>query len=243
MNASRNLLGLILLYAAALSTSAFADEAPLRRSISVTGSATVNVVPDQVLLSVSVNTFAAKLEEAKQENDARVRRVLDAVGKFQIESKDVQTSHIGIQQRFEYSNNQRQYDKLLGYEVDKSVSILLRDIAKFEALFGAVLQAGVTRVSGIDFRTSEPRKYKDEAQVAAIKAAKEKAADLAGALGQKIGRPLAIDETSNVAPRRLPYVSATSTYQDADGGSAGGQTIAPGEIVLRASVAVTFELE
>jgi len=55
-------------------------------------------------------------------------------------------------------------DEFIGYFVRKNISITLKDVSKFEQLLSNVLQAGVNYVHGIDFRTTELRKHRDEAR-------------------------------------------------------------------------------
>jgi uncharacterized protein YggE len=67
-------------------------------------------------------------------------------------------------------------------------------MTKFDALLSGMLETGVNYVHGVDFRTSELRKHKDEARALALKAAQEKALAMAGELDQEIGEPISIRE-------------------------------------------------
>ena len=50
----------------------------------------------------------------------------------------------------------------------------LKDISKYEDVLSGVLESGANYVEGIEFRTTELRKYRDQARVMAIKAAKDR---------------------------------------------------------------------
>ncbi len=63
-----------------------------------------------------------------------------------------------------------------------------------EELVTKVLQAGVNYVHGIDFQTTEFKKYREQARNLALRAAKEKAEMMAGVLGQSAGAPIQINE-------------------------------------------------
>ena len=76
----------------------------------------------------------------------------------------------------------------------KSIVLTLRDISKFESILSNVLKAGANYVHGVQFRTTELRKHRDEARSLAIKAAQKKANDLAKELGQIVGKPYKIQE-------------------------------------------------
>jgi hypothetical protein len=138
-----------------------------------------------------IQTSNLDLEIAKTQNDDAVQKVLAVVSSYGIDPEHVQTEHLSIESRYSRTYEHRDF---LGYFVRKTIVVTLNDSPKFEDLLGAVLQAGVNYVHGIDFHTTELRKYRDEARSLAIKAAREKAVALASALDEEIGRPQQITE-------------------------------------------------
>ena len=79
----------------------------------------------------------------------------------------------------------------------KDVQILLRNVDQFEELLRRVLLAGANHIYDIDFSTSELRKHRDAARALAMKAAQEKANDLAAAAGLKVvGTPISVSSSS-----------------------------------------------
>ncbi len=219
------------------------------RLIHVTGDAEVRVAPDEVLLTIGIETQSRKLNEAKDENDARVQRVLDLADDYDIERRHIQNSYISIYPRYDSS-----YDKrvLVEYSVRRNLVITLKDLSKFEDLLTDLLEADVNYVHGIDFRTSELRKYRDEARARAIVAAREKAVALAAELGQEIGEPYEIREEQSNWWSGYSYwwggswgssAMAQNVIQDVGGGFEGGDgDVAPGQIKVNARVAVSFAL-
>ncbi len=220
------------------------------RLITVTGDADVKVAPDEVIITLGVETWDKDLNIAKKQNDERVKKVLNITKEFKIEPKHVQTEYINIEPRYDDYYDKRNF---IGYFIKKTIVITLKDIAKFENLLGRVLESGVNYVHGIQFRTTELRKYRDQARALAIKAAKEKAIDLARELGQKIGKPHSITEQHagwwswyggwwgyGWGSRGM----AQNVVQNVGGGAAGDEAaIAPGQITVNARVSVSFELE
>ena len=218
-----------------------------QHTISVTGNAEVLVIPDEVDLTLGVETWNKSLEEARTQNDQIVKAVLEIAQSHGVEEKNIQTDFIQIQPRYD-DYAQRQF---IGYFVRKTVVIKLKDITKFEDLLAAALEAGVNYIHGIEFRTSELRKYKDEARALALKAAQEKATAMAKELGQEISQPISIRE--EWSQWWSPYNSwwgyggmpaSQNVVQNAGGTSPqteGG--ISAGQISVSASVAVEFELK
>ncbi len=116
----------------------------------------------------------------------------------------------------------------------------LRDLSKYEALMTKLLEAGTNRVNGVYFGISEGRKYRDEARLKAIRAAKEKAVAMATELGQTVGKPWDISEEGGWNAYQYAANSNSSTRSRAEGEES---TVAPGEVTIRASVKVSFQLE
>ncbi|MBN2425080.1 MAG: SIMPL domain-containing protein [Calditrichaceae bacterium] len=227
-----------------------------KKLITVTGEAEVRVVPDEVIITIGVETREEELDSARKENDNRTKKIINTAKEYKIESKHIQTDYLGIEpiysDSYEYRNKIEDY-KIIGYLVRKTIVITVRDLSLFESLLTDLLKAGANHVHGISFRTTELRKYRDEARLLAIKAAKEKAAALAGELGQKIGDPYHIQE--NGAGWWSGYNSwwgsrwsggmSQNVAQNMGDNYAGDSegTIAPGQIKVNASVTVSFELE
>ena len=59
---------------------------------------------------------------------------------------------------------------------------------------------GVNYIHGIDFQTTEFKKYREQARELALKAAKEKADKMAAVLGQSVGAPIQINESYSGSP-------------------------------------------
>ncbi len=217
--------------------------------ITVTGDADVRVVPDEVILILGVETWDKNLDLAKRQNDERVKEVLAIAKSYGIKPQHIQTDHVSIEPRY-HDNYEK--DELIGYFVRKTIVITLKDIARFEDLLTAVLAAEVNYVHGIQFRTTELRQYRDQARALAIKAAQEKATALAGELGQSIGKPRTIREDqmgwwsgyNAWWGSRWGGGMAQNVIQEVgNDSSAAGDSLAPGQITVKARVTVSFELE
>jgi uncharacterized protein YggE len=226
-----------------------ASPAHAANTISVTGDAAVMVVPDEVVLILGIQTNDRDLLIAKSENDAVLKKLTALTQQLGVDPKYVQTDFVRIQPRYSDGYTQQNF---VAFFVQKTVKITLKDTAKFEDMLTGALLAGVNYVHGIDFRTTELRKYRDQARDMAIKAAREKAEALAGALGQQVTRPTNIQENRLYSWSSYGswwgggYGSAMSqnVVQNAGGGPSGddASSIALGQISVNASVTVTFEL-
>jgi uncharacterized protein YggE len=224
-------------------------ESQQSRTITVIGEAEVRLVPDEVLLSLGVETWNKDLGLAKSQNDEIVGSVLDLAAEYGISPQHVQTDYVSIEPR--YRNGYYEESDFIGYFVHKTIVITLRDLTKFEDLLADSLEAGVNYVHGIEFRTTELRQYRDEARAQAIQAAREKAVALAGELNQKVGDPLDIQEVQNTWwsgynawwGSRWSSGMNQNVIQEMGGADyLADNSIAPGQISVRGRVSVTFEL-
>jgi hypothetical protein len=110
---------------------------------------------------------------------------------------------------------------------------------------------GANYLHGVDFRTTELRKHRDKARSLAIKAALEKATDLASDLGRKVGKAHAINESpawwgssyGRYWGQRHGQMSQNVMQQQRGEGPETQETLALGQISVKAQVSVIFELE
>ena len=225
-----------LMFIVGTQTSPAQESCPKPRLISVTGTAEINVAPDQVIMSLGIETHDKELSIAKSQNDARAKKIMAIAHSVGIEPKDIQTSALRLSPDY----SEEKVPRFLGYEVSQTIVITLQDISKYEALMTKLLGAGINRIHDIDFRVGETRKYRDEARAKAIRAAKEKAVAMAAELGQTIGKPWEISEEAGWnATRAAANFSGYNAPRVGDSES----TVAPGQVTIRASVSVSFQLE
>jgi uncharacterized protein YggE len=218
--------------------------------VTVTGNAEVKVVPDEVVVTLGVETRDAKLDVAKSQNDAIVQRVLPLLQGYGIDSEHIQTEYIGISPIYDYS--QSGGGRLTGYTANKTIVVTLKDLSRFEQLLSGVLGAGANYVYDVQFKTTESRKYRDQARELAVQAAQEKATALAGKLGQGLGAPVTIVEEKSEEHSWYGYgwwsrygggMTANVVTEVGSSDLESGTTVAPGQITVSAQVTVTFELK
>ena len=244
------ILIVILLCLASSSSAQEIDKLPV---ITVTGTADVQVAPDEALFSIDVTKTNKDLQAAKRLNDESVGKLLELSRRFSISAQNVQTSQITVDMKYESIRDARtrivsddgdEIGKRVfrGYEVSKSVTVRLTDLSRFEEFFAAVLQTGVSAVNSVTFETSKLRENKDKAREMAMKAAKEKATAMAAAVNQTIGRAVKITE-GNVGGQTFANYSANSNaIGTAEVFTESLVTFAPGAIKIGAQVTVSFVL-
>jgi hypothetical protein len=231
------------------------------RTISVSGEATVLVVPDQVQISMTAENRAAYLMAAKEQNDHAVKTLVEYATKtLGIEPRRVQTDFITVEPQYRSCNHDDEISgacsplQIVYYTVRKGVQISLKDVTQYEALVTKAMSLGVNHIDNIAFTTTELRKHRDEAREMAAKASLEKAEALASVLGMKVGKPITIN-TENYSSyywhglydsqRGNSYMMQQNIIQQAPEASREGDTgdLAIGQIKVSATVNVTYQLE
>lgn len=218
-----------------------AQDSPEPRLVTVAGEAEVSVSPDEVVYEVTVQTFSKVLKTAKTQTDEQLKGLVAVVRRNGVAEADMQTEYVRVTPQFRGNDFSRSF---LGYWVRKDLVIILRDMSRAEGLLSEMLDYGVWRVNGVRFQTSELRRHRDQARSLAMKAAQEKAAALAAAVGQKIGRAYSIEEEVPTRASAMQNITSNSfsTVETASDSSWEG-TLAPGRIKINARVTVKFVLE
>jgi uncharacterized protein YggE len=195
-----------------VSVTAFAQTAPPREpapvdTVSVTGTARITTTPDRFSFNVSVQTISPTVEEAVNENNAKVAAVIAALKNAGAKSDEIQTSSFSIFPQQDYSQQQQgKLPRLLGYQVSNSITVTKKEIAGAGKLLQAAIGAGVNQSSGLSFSVSDPARGRDEGLRAAFADARAKATLLAQAAGRTLGPPMAITEGGASTPQPRPMM-------------------------------------
>lgn len=220
------------------------------RAIQVSGTAVVNVIPDRVLIQLGLQSNGRTPQAVESANSATINKITRALKAQGVEGKDIVTDWYVIQPLY------NDYDSLSikGYRIHNIVAITLRDISKANKVIGAALAAGANQVVDVEFYLSDLRKYRDQARDLAMKAAREKADDLASAAGAETGCVMNINENTwsqyyggwNGGQSRELWTQNV-LQNAAPAGEAGSLTdsgpIHLGQVSVRAEVSASFSLK
>ena len=235
----------------------------LRPKITVSGSAEIKVKPDQAVLTFSVESREEKLDDAVKDNDSKIKSVVEFLKTSKLESKDIRTQVISIRPIFESSlvpwkgqafqapmapanasvprapaGGKKPKLKPIGYTARRQLSIVVKDLEAFEAIYRGLIERGVNEVGGVQFETAKLREHRDEARLKAIRAAREKATAMAGELGAKLASVHSIVESTT--PHWHSPLQNTVSFSGR--AAASSDTLAAGLIEVKASVSVVFIL-
>ncbi len=132
-------------------TAAGADGASGAK-ITVTGTGAVSGTPDQLLLSMGVQTSDASVSAALQRANHAVRAVTAALARSGVRRSDIQTSGMSIQPQ--YAGNSA---LPTGYGASESIAVTLRRLATAGTQISDAVRAGgnATEVAGVSLNVSD----------------------------------------------------------------------------------------
>lgn len=170
--------------------------------ISVSATATSNVAPDRAVVSAGILTQGRSAREAMQANATLMTDVFEQLDDAGIAKKNIQTSQLSLQPRFDYSD--RRAPTIEGYDARNQVTVKSDDIEKVGPMLDALVAAGVNTINNVSFEVKDTKAAKNEARTQAVKDAKDKAEAMAEAAGVSLGKLISMNEGSNATMPNFP---------------------------------------
>ncbi|WP_418262763.1 SIMPL domain-containing protein [Flavobacterium faecale] len=226
---------LIVAVAVLVMTMSYGQEVKQIPQISVSGEGKVKVVPDQAVITATVETKGTNAKEVKRQNDQQVEAVLKGIKKMNLNPADYKTERVSLNPQYDYEKKKHTYN------AKQTIEILVKDLSMYDELMEGLVNNGINRIDNVVFQSSKMAAYESQARKLAMKQAKLKAEDYVSVLGQKIGSALTITDNSQTYHPQ-PVYARMKTMAMADE-SATRETLAAGEIEITANVSVSFLLD
>lgn len=221
-----------------MSGAALADDA-----ITVTGTATVQLEPDMVMIRLGVEAVDAEVLTAQQAVNQTLAKVMEALTseELAIAAEDIATSEYYINERREY-DYEKNRSEMIGYEATAMLSICVRDISKAGAVIDGAMQAGANRLSGVEFMSSNQTAARDQALTLAVQDGMRKAKVMAEAAGIELKKHPSqiIEETSYAYAQSNSIVMYDTAEATAEGAATALQA---GMLSLNATVRLVYEID
>lgn len=209
----------------------------LVETISVSGLGKVTLTPDRVIFTVGVQTIAQTVEDAVNQNNAKVAQVIAALKNAKATDAEIRTSNFSIYPQQEYKEGQA--PRVAGYQVSNDITVTRDKVGDAGKLLQAAISAGVNQASGLTFSVSDPTRGRDAALKKAFDDARAKAEILAQAAQRSLGRAISITEGTapQVSPQPMLRTMAAMESKVSD------VPISQGTEELNFTVSVIFELQ
>jgi hypothetical protein len=188
-------------------TDADATGAPAS-GISVTGIGKVTGTPDTLTISFGVSVRRDTVAEAVAVAAERADAIIGVLIDDGISEDDIQTANYSIRPVYDYSTDT---EVLVGYQVNNSVTVKVRDIDSAGPLIDDIATAGgdEVTVSGVSFSIEDNEELIEAARASAWAEAETKAVQLAELAGVTLGSPTFIDETFSTPPPPIALSDAS----------------------------------
>ncbi|WP_136669197.1 SIMPL domain-containing protein [Flavobacterium sp. H122] len=211
------------------------DQKPQIPQVNVSGEGKVKVAPDQCVITLGVENTGKDAASVKKTNDETIDKVIKYIKKNNIPATDFQTTNVSLYKNYDYEK------KKYNFHANQTITVLLKDIKKYDEFMMGITDTGITNINGIEFKSSKLEEHEREARKKAMLNAKQKANDFVSALGQKVGKLLLITDNSATHFPRPMYKGAMAEMAMADRGNK--ETLAIGEIEIVVNAQVAFAIE
>ncbi len=230
----RGLLAIMGLVVAANTTSVAAHDVAETPAITVSAVGEAVGTPDVLRVRIGVTNQAKRAEEALAANSSKVAALIARLKAAGVAGKDLQTEQFNLGPFYDHPQGGR--PRLTGYQVNNTVVVTLRDLARAGTLLDALVADGANTVHGFQFEVDDTTKLEAEARSAGLHAARAKAEHYAREAGIRLGKVIEIVEASQpgVAPVRLMRQAAMA--------EAAAVPIEPGEAKVNVQVTVRYEI-
>jgi len=241
---NKMMLAALLLAAAALFVMVFglygnspaqAAEENDKKTLTVSGQARVSATPDFATINLGVVTEDKDAKTAQQANAAAMDKVIATIKAAGVKEADIKTVNYSIYPKYDYVKETGE-SRIIGYTVNNSVNVTVRDMTKTGSIIDAAAKSGVNISSSISFGLSSYEDAYNEALKNAVLAAKKKADTMAEALGVKLIAPISVNEGYGYSP-----LSNYVTYDMKMDASGATTPIQSGSIEITANVSIVYE--
>ena len=254
----KNYLGLSLIVASlafAFAVIGFVVTRPdySERTFSVDAEGEIVSIPDIGKFTFSILTEGDKDASGAQiKNTEASNKVIEYLKAQGVAKEDIKSTGYYINPRYQYYDCRPIYSNgasdacpppdIVGYTVEHTLSVKVRDLEKAGSLVGGVVESGANTVSELTFEVDDPAKAKQDAIEQAVAKARAKADATARAGGFRIGKLVSISTNDGSYP--VPYMDYSY------GGKGSGEEMAsvspavePGSQSITVMVYLTYEIK
>lgn len=235
---------LSILFLSLFSTLALRAQAPEtgQPKIQVTGTATLNLVPDELAMNITIRHDNANAKKAMEEYRASREGVLAALRAAKTGDTNITENGLSFSKRTErdYKSGRvsREY-----YAATTAIRVVLKDFASYPELVMELAAIPGVEIGSVRYRSSKETEIRQKGRIEAMEAAKKKAGEMAAVCGATLGRPLFIREETP-----SPFFNGATNAYVAQGAIANNAVmseliVSDEAIVMRVSVYVEFALE
>lgn len=207
------------------------------RTVTVRGTGTLSLPPDQVRVSIQVNVRGESASSAMNTASTRTRDVLDILQSYGVDTKNLRTTRISVSPIYDYEKR-IQPPPIVGYMAsnDFVVTFVESKMDRVGEFLDRAVTAGASNFGSLIYESTKQRELERDALINAAADARARAEVLAKELGANLGRVLSITEVGLTPP--VPIVQDMVRTE-----ASVAAPVMVGEITISAKADVVFELK
>ena len=214
-----------------------------KNTINVSGTATVEAMPNLVGIYFNIQTTGDTTNEASEANAEIVDELTDSLIALGLGKEDIITQSYNVYQDYDWINGNR-IEK--GYIATHSIKIKIS--TEESEKIGQIIDAGTSAGAGINYINFElsqelQNQYKAEAMQYAAEDARMKAEAIAQGLNKKVGRLVSVSTSDfGYAPWAVYEARGVNMAEDASEAKVATTNIQPGEQEIYGQITAVFKL-
>ncbi len=217
---------------------------PYARTITVNGEGKITIKPDIAMVTLTVSSAGKTVAEVTADGNKKMTNIIAEMKTLGIKAEDIQTSEYNLYPRYDYGSTvsgtyRPTTPTILGYSLDQSVNVKIRNLEKSDQVLDRAIQAGANQVSSLTFDMDDASSVKKDARKMAFDKAREKAEEMSKAAGVSLGRVITFSEDNYGGI--MPYANF-SMKADMAMATAESVSIEPGSKEFTVNVSVTYEI-
>jgi uncharacterized protein len=172
---------------------------PNMKKIEVTGSAEMEVIPDEIYFSISLREYFKDKDKNKVEITELEKQLQAAVNAAGVPKENFQIENI---YGYRYWPGRK---KPVDFLESKRYVLKMNNLAKVDEIMSKVDAKGIEYVNISRYEHSKIEQYRKDIKTKALQAAKDKAAYLLQGIGEQVGGVLEIQELGGNDGYPIPY--------------------------------------
>jgi uncharacterized protein YggE len=201
-------------------------------AVMVSGTATVEIVPDIARVIFNIQTTATTATQAESENAATTASVRNRILGAGIADADIKTLSLQVWAQYDYRTSP---SVLTGFMATQTLQVTIHDLRKIGSVIDAGVAGGATGVQGISYDVVDHTAATEKALALAVKDAQGKARAMADAAGIRLGSVVSMTDVQS-SPYPFPVFAAAAP-------SAGSPTqVSPPNVQLTVNITVGWSI-
>lgn len=157
---------------------------PEKKSINVTGHASLKIVPDMVELSLRAQNLRPAMRDAVAQTQADVNEIMAVCRKYISDPADVKVSTISTNKAYDYRNGREVFT---GFEAAQVLAVNLKNIQAIEKFTEELLATRISRIDNVRYNHTKADSIMREVNLMALEDARKTAEKMCGKMKVRLG--------------------------------------------------------